>query len=55
MPVCLKCGWQIIIGPGGCACTQKARHERKMKEAFEMGERLEKLFSKSKKKSAKKK
>lgn len=22
MPVCLKCGWEIVLGPGGCACTQ---------------------------------
>lgn len=40
MPVCLKCGWEILIGPGGCACTQAARHERMMEEAAESGKKL---------------
>lgn len=42
--ICLKCGWEIIIGPGGCACTQAARREREMKEAAEAGERLAAMF-----------
>jgi hypothetical protein len=40
MPVCLKCGWEIVIGPAGCACTQAARHERRMEEAARCGEEL---------------
>lgn len=44
MPVCLKCGWEIVIGPAGCACTQAARHERKMMKAVEEGKRLDALL-----------
>lgn len=40
MPVCLKCGWEIIIGPGGCACTQTARRERSMQKAARSSEVL---------------
>jgi predicted nucleic acid-binding Zn-ribbon protein len=40
MPVCLKCGWEIIIGPGGCACTQAARRQREMEEASKIGKEL---------------
>ncbi len=46
MPVCLKCGWEIVYGPGGCACTQAARREREAKEAKEAGERLVALILK---------
>jgi hypothetical protein len=42
MPVCLKCGWEIVIGPAGCACTQAARRERQMEEASRIGEELAK-------------
>lgn len=43
--ICLKCGWEIVIGPGGCACTQAARREREAREAKEAGERLVKLIT----------
>lgn len=52
--ICLKCGWAIIIGPGGCACTQAARRKRKMEEASKMGERLEKLLTPKQKREIKK-
>ena len=42
MPVCLKCGWEIVIGPAGCACTQAARREREMAENAKVGEELAK-------------
>lgn len=42
MPVCLKCGWELVYGPAGCACTQAARHERRMEEAARVGEELAK-------------
>lgn len=45
MPVCLKCGWEIIIGPGGCACTQARRQQHNMEEAARAGERLAKEFA----------
>lgn len=40
MPVCLKCGYELVFGPAGCACTQAARRERQMEEAAKVGERL---------------
>jgi len=42
--ICLKCGYEIIIGPGGCACTQAARRKREMEEAAKSGERLAELL-----------
>lgn len=44
MPVCLICGWEIIIGPAGCACTQKNRRERELEEREKYIERLKKLI-----------
>lgn len=23
MPVCLKCGWELVIGPRGCGCPRE--------------------------------
>lgn len=40
MAVCLKCGWEIVIGPAGCACTQAARRKREMEEAAKASEEL---------------
>ncbi len=37
---CPKCCQPILIGPGGCACTQAARHKRQMEEAGKRGEEL---------------
>lgn len=45
MPVCLKCGYELVYGPAGCACTQAARHQRDMEEAARAGERLAKEFA----------
>ncbi len=46
MPVCLKCGYEMIFGPAGCACTQAARREREIKENVAAGERLVALIQK---------
>lgn len=44
MPVCLKCGYELVFGPAGCACTQAARRERKMEEAEAIGEKFAKIL-----------
>jgi len=44
--ICTKCGEAIIIGPGGCACTRAARHDRKMKEVVKRGEELAAMLKK---------
>lgn len=46
MPVCLQCGWEMILGPAGCACNQKARRDREMAENVKEGERLVALIQK---------
>lgn len=43
MPVCLKCGYELVFGPAGCACTQAARRDRQLEEADAIGERITKL------------
>jgi len=37
---CTKCGWPVVYGPGGCACTQAVRREREQKEALEEAKRF---------------
>lgn len=51
MPVCLKCGYEIVIGPGGCGCPQPAKEC--IKEAENLLKRLK--ISTPKKKSRKRK
>lgn len=45
MPICLKCGWEIVIGPAGCACTQAARRKRTLEKVAKVGEELSKKLS----------
>lgn len=44
MPVCLKCGYELVFGPAGCACTQAARRERESEEATRSMERVAKII-----------
>lgn len=44
MPVCLKCGYELVFGPAGCACTQAARRDSQMKEAESIGEKFAKIL-----------
>lgn len=53
MPVCLKCGYEIVFGPGGCGCTRAVKRDQCIKEAENLLKRLK--MTMPKKKSRKKK
>lgn len=47
--ICLKCGYQICFGPGGCGCTQKRRQDLAIENSIRVGKKLMEIFKKKKK------